>query len=87
MTQNFTSSAPSLMKQVDSILYQNKEENHKKVRCGIQKKGRRKDESEDIVMGEELASGPRKQLIKPEARKRMFQGKIELKDSLMCLAI
>lgn len=31
----------SLMKQVDSVLYQNKEENHKKVRCGIQKKGRK----------------------------------------------
>lgn len=51
MAQNIILSAPCFMKQLDGILYQNKEENQERVRHGIQQKRRKKDKSQNKSQG------------------------------------
>lgn len=83
---NFTSSAPFLMKQMEDGLYQNWRK-QREDDTEFSKRRDRKISFRTKVIDWKPASGPRKQLIQIEARKRRLQRKTELKVSLMCLAI
>lgn len=84
--QNLTSSASFLMKQMEDGLYQHWRKPREEDMEFSKRRDRRISFRTKVTDGK-LASGPRKQLIQIEARKRRLQGKTELKVSLMCLAI